>query len=303
MNPGSKPNETIYTYSEQELHALLGEARASRASGGRSRCSATRASARWMPISSRRPRWIEPAARCDACGWRMPRLRHRVFELLMGNEVAPRQEFIVDSSDRLARERSTPEPSSATRRAPPRSTRIARALATAGASADAGAEAPTTPSSGMPEASRFAPGSGSARGRRPAPTARGSAPTQASVRASSPRRKRCARTPPVARPLAGNSVKSETLAVPASVPARRSRAAGDRHDDGVGSPRLDDGEAITRSPSVRRMPAMPPAERSLRSHRRRVEAQQLGVARDEDELRAVGRRRGADDPIARPSAR
>src|SRR3546814_11257791 len=23
MNPGTKPNETIYTYSEQELHALL----------------------------------------------------------------------------------------------------------------------------------------------------------------------------------------------------------------------------------------------------------------------------------------
>ena len=27
-----------------------------------------------------------------------------VFELLMGNEVAPRREFIVDSSDRLSRE-------------------------------------------------------------------------------------------------------------------------------------------------------------------------------------------------------
>ena len=29
----------------------------------------------------------------------------RVFELLMGNDVAPRKEFIVDSSDRLSRER------------------------------------------------------------------------------------------------------------------------------------------------------------------------------------------------------
>jgi DNA gyrase subunit B len=27
-----------------------------------------------------------------------------VFELLMGNEVAPRREFIIDSSDRQARE-------------------------------------------------------------------------------------------------------------------------------------------------------------------------------------------------------
>jgi DNA gyrase subunit B len=28
-----------------------------------------------------------------------------VFELLMGTDVAPRREFIVESSDRLARER------------------------------------------------------------------------------------------------------------------------------------------------------------------------------------------------------
>ena len=28
----------------------------------------------------------------------------RIFELLMGNDVAPRKEFIVDSSDRLSRE-------------------------------------------------------------------------------------------------------------------------------------------------------------------------------------------------------
>ena len=28
----------------------------------------------------------------------------RVFELLMGNELAPRREFIIDSSDRLSRE-------------------------------------------------------------------------------------------------------------------------------------------------------------------------------------------------------
>jgi DNA gyrase subunit B len=28
-----------------------------------------------------------------------------VFELLMGNDVAPRREFLIESSDRLARER------------------------------------------------------------------------------------------------------------------------------------------------------------------------------------------------------
>jgi DNA gyrase subunit B len=29
----------------------------------------------------------------------------RVFELLMGNDVAPRKEFIVESSDQLSRDR------------------------------------------------------------------------------------------------------------------------------------------------------------------------------------------------------
>jgi len=29
----------------------------------------------------------------------------KIFDLLMGSDVAPRREFIVDSSDRLARER------------------------------------------------------------------------------------------------------------------------------------------------------------------------------------------------------
>ena len=68
MNPGTKPNETIYTYSEAELHALLARSR-SRTGAGRSPCSATRASARWMPISSRRPPWTAAAARCAACAF------------------------------------------------------------------------------------------------------------------------------------------------------------------------------------------------------------------------------------------
>jgi len=29
----------------------------------------------------------------------------KVFELLMGNDVAPRKEFIIDSSDKLSRDR------------------------------------------------------------------------------------------------------------------------------------------------------------------------------------------------------
>ncbi|MDR6141660.1 DNA gyrase/topoisomerase IV subunit B [Microbacterium foliorum] len=103
MNPGSKPNETIYTYSEQEMHALLAKLRKS----GK--------------------RWHEPIQRykglgemdaeqlatttMDRGGRLLRRVRMedaeaagRVFELLMGNEVAPRREFIIESSDRLSRE-------------------------------------------------------------------------------------------------------------------------------------------------------------------------------------------------------
>lgn len=104
MNPGSKPNETIYTYSEQELHGLLAK------------------------LKKSNKRWQEPIQRykglgemdadqlatttMDRAGRTLRRVQvrdieeaARVFDLLMGSDVAPRREFIVDSSDRLARER------------------------------------------------------------------------------------------------------------------------------------------------------------------------------------------------------
>ncbi|MDU0368549.1 DNA topoisomerase IV subunit B [Microbacterium sp. KSW4-17] len=104
MNPGTKPNETIYTYSEQELHALL------------------------TKLKRSNKRWQEPVQRykglgemdadqlatttMDRGGRTLRRVRVQdmeaaasVFDLLMGSDVAPRREFIIDSSDRLARER------------------------------------------------------------------------------------------------------------------------------------------------------------------------------------------------------
>ncbi|MFU8947930.1 DNA gyrase/topoisomerase IV subunit B [Mycetocola zhadangensis] len=104
INPGSKPNDTIYTYSEQELHAVLAN------------------------LKKTNKRYVEPIQRYKGLGemdadqlatTTMDR-RHRtlrrvqvpdaeqaahVFELLMGNDVAPRKEFIIDSSDRLNRDR------------------------------------------------------------------------------------------------------------------------------------------------------------------------------------------------------
>jgi DNA gyrase subunit B len=104
INPGTKPNETIYTYSEQELHGLL------------------------TKLKRSNKRWQEPVQRykglgemdadqlatttMDRAGRTLRRVRVQdmeaaasVFDLLMGSDVAPRREFIIDSSDRLARER------------------------------------------------------------------------------------------------------------------------------------------------------------------------------------------------------
>ncbi|MFJ2369919.1 type IIA DNA topoisomerase subunit B [Microbacterium sp. NPDC087665] len=103
MNPGSKPNETIYTYSEQEMLTLLAKLR--------------KAGKRWHEPIQRYKGLGEMDAEqlanttMDRSGRLLRRVRMedaeaagRVFELLMGNEVAPRREFIIDSSDRLSRE-------------------------------------------------------------------------------------------------------------------------------------------------------------------------------------------------------
>jgi DNA gyrase subunit B len=103
MNPGSKPNETIYTYSEQEMHALLTKLR--------------KAGKKWHEPIQRYKGLGEMDAEqlatttMDRGGRLLRRVRMedaeaagRVFELLMGNEVAPRREFIIESSDRLSRE-------------------------------------------------------------------------------------------------------------------------------------------------------------------------------------------------------
>jgi DNA gyrase subunit B len=104
MNPGSKPNEVVYTYSQQELENLLAK------------------------IEKSGRRYQEPIQRYKGLGemdadqlaettmdrsrrlWRRVKVEdgmtsERVFELLMGNDVAPRRDFIIDSADSFERER------------------------------------------------------------------------------------------------------------------------------------------------------------------------------------------------------
>jgi len=103
VNPGSKPNETVYTYSEKELHALLSKLQ--------------RAGKRWQEPVQRYKGLGEMDAdqlattTMDRNGRTLRRVRVEdaevaatVFELLMGSEVAPRRDFIVSSADRLDRE-------------------------------------------------------------------------------------------------------------------------------------------------------------------------------------------------------
>jgi len=103
VNPGSKPNETIYTYSEQELHTLLAKL--------------TKSGKRWQEPVQRYKGLGEMDAdqlattTMERSGRTLRRVRVQdaeqsahVFELLMGSDVAPRRDFIVSSADRLNRE-------------------------------------------------------------------------------------------------------------------------------------------------------------------------------------------------------
>ncbi|QHC58966.1 DNA topoisomerase IV subunit B [Rathayibacter sp. VKM Ac-2760] len=104
MNAGRKPNETIYTYSETELKSVL--AALSKANRryqdpiqrykGLGEMDADQLALTTMDRSRRTLRRVNVSDAENA---------GRVFELLMGNEVAPRKEFIVRGSETLSRDR------------------------------------------------------------------------------------------------------------------------------------------------------------------------------------------------------
>ncbi|KQP01953.1 DNA gyrase/topoisomerase IV subunit B [Leifsonia sp. Leaf264] len=103
MNPGSKPNETLYTYSEAELQKVLSALGKQgrkyqdpiQRYKGLGEMDADQLATTTMDRKHRTLRRVNVSDAENA---------GRVFELLMGNDVAPRKEFIVDSSDRLSRE-------------------------------------------------------------------------------------------------------------------------------------------------------------------------------------------------------
>jgi len=97
MNPGSKPNETIYTYSEAELAGVLAGLKKSgkkyqdpiQRYKGLGEMDADQLATTTMDRSHRTLRRVNaPDAEMAA----------QVFELLMGNDVAPRKEFIIAGS-------------------------------------------------------------------------------------------------------------------------------------------------------------------------------------------------------------
>jgi DNA gyrase subunit B len=103
MNPGSKPNETIYTYSEAELNGVLAGLKKQNKRyqdpiqryKGLGEMDADQLASTTMDRRHRTLRRVRVSDGEDAA---------RVFELLMGNEVAPRKEFII-AGDGLNRSR------------------------------------------------------------------------------------------------------------------------------------------------------------------------------------------------------
>lgn len=104
INPGSKPNEVVYTYSQTELENLLSKLEKSgkryqepiQRYKGLGEMDADQLAETTMDRSRRLLRRVRVEDGMTS---------EQVFELLMGNEVAPRRDFIIDSADSFERER------------------------------------------------------------------------------------------------------------------------------------------------------------------------------------------------------
>ncbi|MCL2514523.1 MAG: type IIA DNA topoisomerase subunit B [Microbacteriaceae bacterium] len=101
---GSRASETIYTYSQAELNAVLADLKKRNIGWkdpiqrykGLGEMDADQLATTTMDRAHRMLRRVRVSDAEQAT---------RVFEMLMGNEVAPRKEFIIDNSETLSRDR------------------------------------------------------------------------------------------------------------------------------------------------------------------------------------------------------
>ncbi len=102
-NPGTKKNDVVYTYSEQEYRTLLADLTAK----GRSFKTPQRYKGLGeMDASQLRETTMDPASRTlRRITMNEVDQATEVFDLLMGNDVAPRKEFIVEGAQGLDRAR------------------------------------------------------------------------------------------------------------------------------------------------------------------------------------------------------
>ena len=103
VHRGSKPNEVLYTYSEAELHQVLKRIEEEGLSykepiqryKGLGEMDAEQLAETTMDRHTRTLRRVRLEEASSA---------ERIFDLLMGSDVAPRKEFLIESADRLEKE-------------------------------------------------------------------------------------------------------------------------------------------------------------------------------------------------------